>query len=147
MESKMPQAVSGYYSNLASEFYILSCLYRQGRDAALTRNKKAVDISVICDEGDAITVDVKASATKAEWPLGKHKQPRHPERHFVALVGYEDRIGDLTSLPRVWIVPFPQLEPLLRHYRGDMTVISRSEITKSGAQFENAWHLLKAPAV
>jgi len=55
--------MSGYNTNLASEFYALSTLHRLGADANLTLgNKKFVDIAVIRGEGDAITVDVKGLA-------------------------------------------------------------------------------------
>ena len=38
----------GYNTNLASEFYVLSMLYRLGFDANLTLgNKKSVDITVV----------------------------------------------------------------------------------------------------
>lgn len=41
-------AKSGYNTNLASEFYILSMLHRLGADAMLTLgNKKSVDITVV----------------------------------------------------------------------------------------------------
>ena len=59
----------GYNTNLASEFYVLSMLYRLGLDANLTLgNKKSVDIAVVLGPGHAITVDVKAvraAATRA----------------------------------------------------------------------------------
>lgn len=51
-----------YNTNLAAEFYVLSVLHRLGADANLTLgNKKSVDIAVVRDAGDALTVDVKWS--------------------------------------------------------------------------------------
>jgi hypothetical protein len=42
----------GYNTNLASEFYVLSMLYRLGFDANLTLgNKKSVDIAVCWGRG------------------------------------------------------------------------------------------------
>jgi hypothetical protein len=62
----------GYNTNLASEFYVLSMLYRLGFDANLTLgNKKSVDIAVVLGPGRAITVDVKAVAGKMDWLMGK----------------------------------------------------------------------------
>jgi hypothetical protein len=53
----------GYDTNLASEFYVLSILYRLGLDANVTLgNKKSVDISVVLGPGRAVTIDVKAVA-------------------------------------------------------------------------------------
>jgi hypothetical protein len=49
-----------YNTNLASEFYVLAALHRLGLDAVLTLgNKKSVDLAVVRDAGDSVTVDVK----------------------------------------------------------------------------------------
>jgi len=138
----------GYNSNLASEFYVLSVLHRLGLDAALSLgNKKSVDVTVIRDEGDAVTIDVKASATKADWILGKHKPPMYPERHFLVLVGYEGTIREPATQPRVWVVPYDRTTEFLKFYASDTTNISRKLVLENGQQFENAWHLLYKPAV
>jgi hypothetical protein len=61
----------GYNTNLASEFYVLSMLYRLGLDANLTLgNKKSVDITVVLGPGRAVTIDVKAVAGKMDWLMG-----------------------------------------------------------------------------
>ncbi|MDH5821547.1 hypothetical protein QFW77_00870 [Luteimonas sp. RD2P54] len=55
--------MSGYNTNLAAEFYVLSTFYRLGTDANLTLgNKKSVDIVVIRGAGDSLTIDVKGLA-------------------------------------------------------------------------------------
>ena len=79
----------GYNTNLASEFYVLSMLYRLGFDANLTLgNKKSVDIAVVFGPGHAITVDVKAVAGKMDWLMGS--SPDLPKlNHYVVLVSYE----------------------------------------------------------
>jgi hypothetical protein len=61
--------MSKYDTNLAAEFYILSCLHRRGLTANLTLgNKKGVDIVVVREAGDAVTVEVKGIAKKYDWP-------------------------------------------------------------------------------
>ena len=78
--------MSGYNTNLAAEFYVLSMLHRLGADAALTLgNKKGVDIMVARAAGEAVTVEVKGSAKGYDWPAG-NIQSANPERHFFALV-------------------------------------------------------------
>lgn len=79
----------GYGTNLASEFYVLSALYRLGLDANLTLgNKKGIDIVVPCSPGKAITIEVKAVAGKNDWLVGKLRLlPR--EHHHVVLVSYD----------------------------------------------------------
>jgi hypothetical protein len=54
-----------YNTNLASEFYVMSVLYRLGMEPHLTLgNKKSVDIAVLRGPGKALTIDVKGVAGK-----------------------------------------------------------------------------------
>lgn len=67
--------MASYDTNLASEFYVLSSLYRLGMDASLTLgNKKSVDIVVVREAGDTITIDVKAVVGKYDWPVNNVKE-------------------------------------------------------------------------
>lgn len=85
----MNHAMGAYDTNLAAEFYVLSCLHRIGLTANLTLgNKKGVDVVVVRDAGDAITVEVKGVARKYDWPANNLKT-QTPDRHFVALVSFE----------------------------------------------------------
>ncbi len=73
-----------YDTNLAAEFYVLSVLHRLGAEANLTLgNKKAVDIVVVRDTGDTVTVDVKGLAGKTSWPVDNVKEPG--ERYFICV--------------------------------------------------------------
>lgn len=75
-----------YDTNLAAEFYVISCLHRIGLTANLTLgNKKGVDIVVVREAGDAVTVEVKGVAKKYDWPAN-NLVAENPNRHFVALV-------------------------------------------------------------
>lgn len=132
----------GYDSNLASEFFVLSCLHRRGQDATISLgNKKTVDLQLVRPTGLVVTIDVKASATKADWIAGK-KVVKNTDRHFVALVGYEGRIADLNFTPRVWIVPYRRLEEFVQTYKGDTRCVRRTLIERHGTEFEGAWEQL-----
>lgn len=138
--------MSKYDTNLASEFYVLSCLHRLGISANLTLgNKKGVDVIVVREDGDAVTVEVKGLAGKYEWPANNlvTQNPKVP--HFVALVSFEGRIGDPEMPPpRVWIVPFAELlERFIRYYPGGRTNVTRSKLIAEGGEFENAWSLIE----
>jgi hypothetical protein len=134
--------VSSYDTNLAAEFYVLSMLHRLGMEANLTLgNKKGVDIVLVRDLGEAVTIDVKGVAKRYDWPAG-NIHSAHPERHFVVLVSFEGHISDPTSIPRCWIVPLPDLEPFFRQYSGRRNV-SRSMMLGEGQRFEEAWSLLE----
>lgn len=141
-QSAIWRYMAGYDTNLAAEFYVLSCLHRIGLTANLTLgNKKGVDIVVVRDAGDAVTVEVKGGSRKYDWPADNLKTAK-PDQHFVALVSFEGRIGDPDMpSPRVWIVPFPDIERFKRYYKTRINV-SRAVINSEGSQFENAWHLI-----
>jgi hypothetical protein len=133
--------VGRYDTNLAAEFYVLSMLHRLGMEANLTLgNKKGVDIVLVRDPGEAVTIDVKGVAKRYDWPAG-NIYSAHPERHFVVLVSFEGRISDPTAIPRCWVVPLPYLEPFFRQYSGRRNV-SRSMMLSEGQRFEEAWSLL-----
>jgi hypothetical protein len=131
-----------YDTNLAAEYYVLSCLHRLGFSANLTLgNKKGVDIVVVRDAGDAVTVEVKGIAKKYDWPAN-NLVTEHPDSHFVALVSFEGRIDEADMPPpRVWVLPFPEVERFKRRYR-TRTNVSRATVNVDGGQFENAWHLI-----
>jgi hypothetical protein len=128
-----------YHTNLAAEFYVLSCLHRLGLDANLTLgNRKGVDIVVAREAGDAVTVEVKGLAGRYEWPAD-NLTALNPDNHFVALVSFEGRIDEPEMPPpSVWIVPFREIERFKRAYR-TRTNVSRSAIKRDGGAFENAW--------
>ena len=57
--------MSRYDTNLAAEFYVLSMLHRLGMEANLTLgNKKGVDIVLIRNPDEAVTIDVKGVAKR-----------------------------------------------------------------------------------
>ena len=133
-----------YATNLASEFYVLSVLYRLGFDASLTLgNKKAVDIVVILDEGQAVTIDVKAVAGRDDWMLGNHDLPDAPG-HFIVLVSYEGAFADVARVPRLWVFPAVELRLLVRVAGGQgLRFLPRRAILDSASEYENAWHRLR----
>ena len=133
--------MSGYNTNLAAEFYVLSMLHRLGADADLTLgNKKGVDIMVARAAGEAVTVEVKGSAKGYDWPAG-NIQSANPERHFFVLVSFEGQIAVATVAPRCWVIPRTELDPYLHQYKTRLNV-SRSVVLTKGRLFENAWSLI-----
>lgn len=113
LQERSYMSEKSYATNLASEFYVLSVLYRLGFDASLTLgNKKAVDIVVILDEGQAVTIDVKAVAGRRRT-LVNDDLPDAPG-HFIVLVSYEGTFADVARVPRLWVFPAAQLRLLVR---------------------------------
>ena len=66
--------------------------------------------------------------------------PDH-DRHFLVLVSFEGRIGELSQVPSVWVVPARELAPFMRTYR-TRKVISRAALRAEGTRYRDAWLLL-----
>lgn len=135
--------MTSYNTNLASEFYVLSMLHRLGLDASLTLgNKKSVDIVVVRDTGDAITIDVKGLAGTTGWPVDNLK--KISKDHFLVLVSYLGKMQDHSIVPEVYVVPSNRVQPLIYPSpNGKRHVLQLSRMRKKGAKYKDAWDLLQ----
>lgn len=135
-------AKSKYNTNLASEYYVLSVLYRKGLNAYLTLgNKKSVDI--IVEFGTHIaTIDVKGIAGTTLWPMDNFKGKR--QHHFVILVSFLNKISDADVLPEVYVLPSADVRGLLYHNpKGTRCGIQRSKIKAHSSLYRDRWDLIK----
>jgi hypothetical protein len=131
--------MSSYNTNLAAEFHVLSTLYRLGADANLTLgNKKSVDIAVILDAGDSLTIDVKGLAGTTGWPIDNLKTGT--PRHFVVFVCYHGKIGDPMVAPLCWVVPSNDVAKLTYNAPGGRKLMRVSALKATGDKYLNAWH-------
>ncbi|HLL88242.1 MAG TPA: hypothetical protein VK324_02970 [Tepidisphaeraceae bacterium] len=129
--------MSGYNTNLAAEFHVMSVLHRFGADASLALgNKKSVDIAVIRGEGEAVTVDVKGLAGKTGWPVDNFVEKKG---HFLALVCFLGKIDDPKQLPETYVVPAAKAAGHIYHAPGGRKVIPLSRARELGAEFRDAW--------
>jgi hypothetical protein len=103
-------------------------------------NKKAVDIVVVRDAGDAATVEVKGRAGKTGWPVDNLGPPR--PSHFVVLVCFLGKIADPKQMPEVYVVPSQEIGPLVYHAPGGRKVIPLSRARQVGTAFQHAWQLI-----
>ena len=134
--------MSRYNTNLASEFYVLSVLHRLGADANLTLgNKKSVDIAVVKDAGESITVDVKGLAGKTGWPVDNVKTS--VRNHYLVFVSYLGKISDPSVLPEVYVVPSEQVGKFTYHSpNGRRKVVPLATLRKNAKKYKDAWHLI-----
>lgn len=135
-------AASGYNTNLAAEFYVLSVLHRLGVDANLTLgNKKSVDIAAVRAAGRAITIDVKGLAGTTSWPVDNLKPAR--SGHFIVFVCYRGKITDPSALPDVWVIPSSKVPALTYHSpNGKRRVVQRCTLNAKAKRYKDAWKLL-----
>jgi hypothetical protein len=134
-----------YNTNLASEYYVLSMLYRKGLNAYLTLgNKKSVDIIIEKDDGRLLTIDVKGLAGKTCWPMDNFRKVS--PTHFIVLVAYLNKISDHNCLPECWIVPSTKIDNLLyKNPKGNRVVIDRygkKGMLKQGLYYKDNWELI-----
>ncbi len=134
---KKKKRESGYNTNLASEFYVMSMLHRKGFNAVLTLgNKKSVDI-VIYKHGKVITLDVKGLIKKnSSFPMDNFHEM---EKHFYVFVSFED-IKDAESLPEVYVVPSQSIKSMLyKNPKGNRKVIQLRKLSNFGNEYKNRW--------
>jgi transposase-like protein len=103
-------------TNLASEFYVASQLFRLGYEVTITLgHTKEIDLIVINPtNGKTITIDVKGLKNKSNWPLTPQLIKR--EDHFYVLVNYCNKFNDPNFLPEVYVIPSDEIENLLEHW-------------------------------
>lgn len=79
---------NGFNTGIASEYLVLSMLYRLGADAYLTLgNRKSIDIGVIREDGTRISIDVKSVRGYSSIPVDNVKELPN---HFIVFVVYNN---------------------------------------------------------
>lgn len=128
-------------TNLASEFYVLSVLHRLGLDAVLTLgNKKSVDLAVVRDAGNSVTVDVKGLAGKTGWPVDNVKEAK--KEHFLVFVCYHGKISDVEISPEVWVIPSKDLDNFIYLAPGGRKLVQRSKLLQDAKDYYHKWSLI-----
>ncbi|MBI2578349.1 MAG: hypothetical protein HYW26_01415 [Candidatus Aenigmarchaeota archaeon] len=138
---------TGQNTNLASEYYVLSILYRMNVNAYLTLgNKKSIDI-VIDKNGETLTADVKGLRGTSNFPIDNWN--RKHKNHFLIFISFLNKINDLKCLPEVYIVPSTELENehkelgeksiIYRNPKGNRTVVELSRLRKLKNKYRDKW--------
>jgi hypothetical protein len=136
--------MAGYNTNLASEFYAISTLARLGLDVSLTLgNKKSVDIIINKEDGNYLTIDVKSVQGKMDWILG-NRPPTQSLGHYYILITYDDRISDISYMPRAWVIPSMDLGGEIVKVSGNEKThyISRKYVQENLGRYLEQWRLL-----
>lgn len=134
-------------TNLASEYYALSMLYRMGADAHLTLgNKKSVDILVEKDN-EIITIDVKGLKDSSCFPIDNIK--KKDKKHFLIFISFKKKINQPDCIPDVFIVPSDELFNkhdeldgeiiVYKNPKGNRTVVEYSRLKKLSAKYKDKW--------
>jgi len=136
--------MKGYNTNLASEYYVLSTLYRLGFDAFITLgNKKSIDIILSLDNGRQVTIDVKGLQGKTLFPLDNLNENLKKENHFIVFLSFLDKMSDPSVQPEIYIVPYKAVSGLMYHSPNKKRKgINLSALRKSGKKYQD-WNVLK----
>lgn len=131
----------GLNSNLASEFYIASQIFRLGYLPTITLgHTKEIDLLVSLPNGRTATIDVKGLKNKTYWPLPKINKRAG---HFYVLVSYLDKFTDLNVHPEVFVIPSLEIEGLSEPWsRSDSKSRCISYRKVRNTNYKDAWGLL-----
>ena len=137
--------MKGYNTNLASEYYVLSMLYRQGFDAYITLgNKKGIDIILNLNDEKQITIDVKGLQGTTLFPLDNVDDQADKPNHFVVFLSFLNKMSDPLVLPEIYVLPHNDLKELMYHNpKGNRKGINLSMLRSNAEAYRNNWEILK----
>lgn len=127
---------SGYDTGAASEFLVLSTLYRLGVNAFISLgNKKAIDIAIKAKNGQSLTVDVKSVRDYSSIVVNNVKALPN---HYVVVVVYKKKFDDPTLMPDFYIIPSEKISSLSENYSSQLRLLKGAII-----DYFNKWDYLK----
>ena len=125
-------------TNLASEFYVASQLFRLGYIVTLTLgHTKEIDLIVV-NGNKIITIDVKGLKNTTNWPIALKSKKKN---HFFALVAWNNKFENLYIRPDIFIIPSNRIKKLLTKWSGrpNVTCVNYSKVKNS--KYKEAWKL------
>jgi hypothetical protein len=137
--------MKGYNTNLASEYYVLSMLYRQGFDAYITLgNKKGIDIILNLNDEKQLTIDVKGLQGTTLFPLDNVEDKSDKPNHFVVFLSFLNKMSDPLVLPEIYVLPHNDLKELMYYNpKGNRKGINLSMLRSKSDAYRNNWEILK----
>jgi hypothetical protein len=117
-------------------------LHRLGADANLTLVQPAsVDIIVVGESGQAITIDVKTLAGTTSWNV-EHIRPR--KHHYIVFVSFAREIEEPDAPPRVFVANSRRLEQFVNQSQAQS--VSMDELSEH-LSVANPWRQLVSESV
>jgi hypothetical protein len=126
---------NSYNTGIASEYLVLSMLYRLDLEAYLSNgNKKSIDIRVINKNGNPLSVDVKSVRGYSSLVVN-NVESKH--NHFIVFVIYNNKFDDLTEIPEIFIVPSIDISRITEIY-GEEKRVLKGKLT----DYKDKWEYL-----
>ena len=112
---------NSYNTGIASEYLVLSLIYRQGFEAYISLgNKKSIDIRVVKSELETLSIDVKS--VRGYSSLVVNNVITAPN-HFIIFVVYNNNFEDVKTHPDIFIVPSIELSTITETYEKEKRVL------------------------
>ena len=133
-----------YETGIASEYLVLSNLFRLGADASISLgNKKAVDICIHRNDGQTIYIDVKSVRGTFSIPVNNilnsgDNFSKSGDNYYVVFVVYNNKFNDLTSVPDFYVVKRKEIAG--RCYRAKDQ--ARIHPKKHVPEYKDRWDLI-----
>ena len=128
-----------FNTGVASEYYVLSLLYRLEYEAYITiGNKKSVDIRVISPHA-TFSVDVKAVQGYSSIIVNNAIVKSD---HFYIFLIYNNKFSDINTMPELYVVPSSELPSITKSFK-DQKRIFKSDLVP----YKDKWDLLPAANV
>lgn len=87
---------------LAAKFHVLSALHRFGVEANLAlAQPDNVDIAVLGNAGQAITIDVRTVQSAREWVVDEFSARRH---HYIVIVAFASDTDGVIAQPAAYVI-------------------------------------------
>ena len=101
---------NSFNTGIASEYLILSKLYRLELEAYVSQgNKKSIDIRVITDEGEPISIDVKSVRGYSSLVVNNVIDAKN---HYLVFVIYNNKFSEIDIVPDIYILPSSKIKNL-----------------------------------
>jgi hypothetical protein len=118
---------SGYDTGAASEFLVLSCLFRLGVNAFISLgNKKSIDIIIKAKNGLSLSVDVKSVQAYSSIVVNNVKGAIN---HFIVVVIYKNKFKEPSILPDFYIIPSESIAGLAKSYKQEIRLLKGDIVT------------------
>ncbi len=112
---------NSFNTGIASEYLILSILYRLELEAYVSQgNKKSIDIRVIRKDGTPISIDVKSVRGYSSLVVNNVESKQN---HFIVFVVYNNKFEQPEYFPNIYIVPSEFLKNITEDYNGEKRVL------------------------
>jgi len=125
---------NAFNTGIASEYLILSKLYRLELEAYISiGNKKSIDIRVVKDD-KVLSIDVKSVRGHSSLVVNNVIEK---ENHYIVFVIYNNRFNDIEIEPSIYIVPSSKIKEITHTFNKQKRVFKK-ELKK----YLNKWEYI-----